>query len=344
MSTTKVKEAGWYTLTDGVRVTVDPDEFCVGGIYSESPHGMPVATQSPDKYVPNGDSTYISVSRPGFIDSSVDVEQKLGNNEPVLLEGEAGTGKNTLLDKIAGKSNIPAYRYNFGLDSSVYDLICEKEIIEGETVTVLGDLSMAVIFGGVFIGDEINMVEGDITSHIHNITEEVGKRRFKLIGTGKTLVDLPDGVKWDPDKHLGEYIHPAFRFAGTANPITYGGTGEMNYAFRSRFSIVPLEHPSPSNEAALLSDSTGVDEEVALTLTKDVASELRDMYRGGGGNSIRAGTIDCPITFRQLESTLNYKKKNNTSLEDAVRAEIIPFAQTQMDRDAISDAVDDIFS
>lgn len=342
-ATTKPKEKDWYTLTDGIRVTVDPDEFCVGDIYSQTNEGLPQPTKAPQKYVPSSNISYIPTDRPGHVQSDVEVERKLASNKPVLLEGEAGTAKNTLLSKIAGRAGLPTYRYNFGLDSSVYDLICEKEIVEGETVTVLGDLAMAVIFGGLFIGDEINMVEGDITSHIHNIAEEKGKRRFKLIGTGKTLVDLPEGVEWDPEEHLGEYIHPAFRFASTANPITYGGTGEMNYAFRSRFSIVILDYPSPEKEAGLLASSTGVDKEIAHRLTRDVAKELRAMYRGVDGDRGMSGTIDCPITHRQLEKTLNYMKNHNTSLEDAVEAEIVPFPQTQMDRDAIRDALDDIF-
>ena len=328
----------WYNL-NGLRVAQNPEEYLVRGSIGQTERGLPQYAEAPDHLVPTTDVSYVATDRPGHVRSDAEVAHKLKEHRAVLLEGEAGTGKNTLVDVLADPANIPVYRSNFGMDTSVYELIAEKEVIGDTTITVLGDLAMAAVFGGIFVADEVNMVEGDITSHLHAVTEEKGGRRLKLTGTGRVLTDLPEGEEWEPDKHLGKYIHPAFRVVGTANPVTYAGTANMNNAFRSRFSVTTVEYPGSRAEAMMLHEATGAGKEPAKRLVEDLAGELRAMH-----SSERGENLMCPTSFRQLQNVLDYKVAHDTSLKAAAEAELVGYAQTQMDKDTIQDAVDDHLS
>ena len=269
---------------------------------------------------------------------------------PVLVEGEAGTGKNTAFANFAAHTNRPLQRMDFGDDTTVFDLIGEKDIVGGTSVYILGDLSKAAIFGHFFDADEISMAEGDVTAHLHAVTEAVGKRRLTLRGTGRTLRDLPvtdeeieaaggDRVeaireKWDDDKHLGEYIHPEFRFVATTNPVTYAGTADMNSAFRSRFSVLELDYLEPKHEAKLLASKTGVDEDKALKLTR-LADGLRFAKQ--------KDELNCPITFRELEKTVELAgpEEEFMDLKDAARIILKGHASLKTDKQTVADAITD---
>jgi len=251
---------------------------------------------------------------------------------PVLLEGEAGTGKNTAIMHICERTRRPMTRMNFGADTTVFDLIGEKDLVGDGTVYVLGELSKAAIFGWTFVADEINMAEGDITSHLHAICEEEGRRRLNLRGTGRTLTDVPAGVEWDPDEHLGRYIHPEFRFVATANPLSYAGTSDMNDAFRSRFTVLPVEYLAPEDEADLLVEETGTDRETALSLTR-MATTLREAHR--------RNELECPLTHRELVKTVEIAGPDEEFMPVAAAARLVMVghANLKLDKETIGDTI-----
>lgn len=334
--TTDDAEGDWHDI-NGLRVTQNPDEYLLRNKTGETENGIPIYEEGPEHLVPSNVTTYMSSERPGDVKVESEVRKKLGRGRAIMLEGEAGTGKNTLLDGVAADGFLPVYRSNFGLDTSVYEIIAEKDVVGGTTVITLKDLALAAIFGGVFVADEANMVEGDVSSHLHAAAEEKGKRRVEIVGTGRVLTDLPEDEEWDPEKHLGKYIHPAFRFAATGNPISYSGTADMNDAFRGRMSITGVDYPAAQGEAGLLVAETDADLSTARTLVEDVAQPLRALRDGTGGQSLQ-----CPIAYRQLRNTLEYMQDHNVTLKEAAKAELVSYAQFPQDKTTIEDTIDDM--
>lgn len=345
----EVDPAGeWYNLA-GLRITVDPREQKVGEPTGDDYNGLPILDNGRDD-VPNPDTDYYPIKIQGGVDSEQVIGRFMGvMNVPTLVEGEAGTGKNTAFANFASATHRVYNRMDFGDDTTVFDLIGEKDIVGGTSVYILGDLSKSAIFGHVFGADEISMAEGDVTSHLHSITENVGQRRLNLRGTGRTLRDLPvtDAAieaaggrlaaireKWDDAKHLGRYIHPEFRFVATTNPISYAGTSDMNGAFRSRFAVLELDYLEPKHEAKLLADKTGIDKDAAKKLTR-LADGLREAHKNN--------ELMCPITFRELEKTVELAgpQEEFMDLKAAARIILKGHASQKLDKQTIVDSIAD---
>lgn len=338
----------WYDLA-GLRVTIDPESQKVGQRTGDTYENLPVLVDGRED-TPQPDTAYYPIKIGGGRDSEETIGRLLGQlNYPVLLEGEAGTGKNTAFENFGANTNRPVNRMDFGDDTSVFDLVGEKDIVGGTSVYILGDLSKSVIFGHKFVADEISMAEGDVTSHLHAITESPGKRRLTLRGTGRTLRDLPvtdEEVaaaggrlaaireKWNDDAHLGRYIHPEFLFCGTTNPITYAGTSDMNGAFRSRFAVLELDYLEPKYEAQLLADKTGVDTATAEALTR-LADVLREAHKNN--------ELMCPITFRELEKTVELAGPSEEfmPIKEAAHIILTGHASQKLDKQTVKDTIED---
>jgi nitric oxide reductase NorQ protein len=266
----------------------------------------------------------------------------LGRHKPVILEGEAGTGKNQLVASAASSLNLPMYRQEFGADTSVMDVVGEKDLSgDGGTHYILGMAAKAAMFGGIYVADEINMATGSVTSYLHPLFEEKGARELELRGTGRTLRDLPQGVEWDPEKHLGEYIHPDFHAVGTCNPLHYADTSEMNDALRSR--CIVIEHPylaesegdvdGIEREAELLSDETGVDVQNAKPLVR-LAAVLREARR-------ESNTPTCPIGHRELRDTVELAgpEEQFMSFKSAAQIKMVGQASLKQDKQYVRDTI-----
>ncbi len=316
----------------GIRVTVDPGSHLVGPPTDSTYYGLPVRDPGPQQ-VPNVRTEYHPSAMTGSRDSAEIIARALGElDKPVLLEGEAGTGKNTAVLTLAGRTNRPVTRMNFGADTTVFDLIGEKDLVGGDTVYVLGELAKAALFGWIFVADEINMAEGDITSHLHAICEEAGRWGETLLCARRTLIFLPPVPIRKPAIHLRPYIHPAFRFVGTANPLSYAGTSEMNDAFRSRFVVLPVEYLPPEDEADLLIEETGVDAETAHRLTV-VAERLREAHR--------RGELETPISHRELLKVIEMAgpKAQFMPIGEAARLVLVGHATLKLDKATIRDTI-----
>lgn len=357
---------------NGIRITVDPEERLIGTPTGEKYNGLPILTNGHDG-IPNEPTPYMPIPVGGGRDSEEVIGRVIGDmNRPLLLEGDAGTGKNLAVDTFQYETKRTKDRINFGSDVSVFDLVGEKDLINGESYYILGKLAEPTMFGGTVIFDEVNMVSGDTSSFVHGVTEEPGSRSLELRGTGVTLTDIPvsqDEIdrygswynaarqKWTAEEHLGKYIHPEFRVTATCNPLDYADTKSMNAAFRDRFVV--LEHPyltetksaegqsgrdlnSPSNpgkgverEASLLAQSTGISESDALALV-DVVAVLREARR-------EANAISCPITHRSLLKTVELAGPDQDFMpfKDAMHIVLKGHAATKNDKTYIADTIAD---
>lgn len=164
------------------------------------------------------------------------------NSMPVLLIGETGTGKTSLVRHLAFKTKNAFVRVNHNGGTTVEDIVGRWIINQnGETVWVDGILVEAMKKGYWFLADEINAAGAEINFVYHSLLDD--DSRIILAEKGNEVV-IP---------------HENFRFFGGMNPPTeYAGTKELNKALLSRFIVVKTDFPAPDVEAKILVDRTGI--------------------------------------------------------------------------------------
>lgn len=339
---------------NGLVITTNPEEALVGEPTGEDWNGIPVLTNGHDG-IPNQTTPYFPVEvEPGNRDTEQWMGRVLGHQSgdprPLLFEGEAGTGKNSAIARMATATNRITQRTNFGNDVTVFDLVGEKDFHDDGSYYVLGDQAKAAMFGHVAIWDEVNMVTGSTSSFLHGLAEKPGNRSLELRGTGVTLTDIPvsdDEIerygswyeaarqKWTPEDHLGKYIHPEFRVTATCNPLDYADTKDMNAAFRDRFTVVEHTHLTTKREAALLAEQTGADPSDIRPLV-EVANILREARA-------KASKHQTPITHRALEKTVEVAGAGEDfmSFRAAALNVIVDHASTKQDKQYIHDTIED---
>jgi nitric oxide reductase NorQ protein len=318
-----------FHRVNGLRVDVDPERALAGEPTGQDIHGAPILTNShPD--IPDTSVPYHPAEL-GERDTEDLMYRAIARQKPILLEGEAGTGKNQGLRSVAASLNLPTYRQEFGSDTTVMDVVGERDLTsDGGTYYILGAAARAAIFGGIYIADEISMATGSVTSYLHPLFEETGQRELQLRGTGRTLRDLPEDEEWDPDKHLGRYIHPHFYPTATTNPLGYSDVKDMNAALRSRMLVI--EHPYLAEseddtegieaEAELLHEETGVEPEAVKDLVRAVAV-LREAKS-------ESRELNTPIGHRELRDTVEMAGPDEEFMSFAAAAKIKVVGQAQL--------------
>lgn len=186
------------------------------------------------------------------------VEFCIEKNFPVLLVGETGVGKTTLIRAIAKEQKKELVRVSMNGSMGTEELLGKRLLENGETKWLDGILTDAVRTGKWIVLDEINSASADILFALHALLDEE-----------RALV-LPE-----KDNERIE-AHPEFRLFGGMNPEEYVGTKLLNQAFKSRFYIVNVHPLSPGDEAKFLERKLGLVADVAAQLVS-VGQALRAM-------------------------------------------------------------------
>lgn len=138
---------------------------------------------------------------------------KRGKTWSCLYYGPSGTGKTTKILCVAGALGLPSMKMVGSRSIDESSLFGKYVLRNGETVFEYGPLTLMMKYGGMFIFDEINMVDSDIISSLNDV----------LDGTKQKILDNGEIIR----------AHPNFRFAESMN-IGYAGTNEMNISHKSR--------------------------------------------------------------------------------------------------------------
>lgn len=172
-----------------------------------------------------------------FLDVGVD------NNMPVLLVGETGTGKTSLVRDIASDRNKTYTRFSITGETTVDDFVGKHTLKDGNVVWQDGILLTAAKNGHYLVVDEINAALPEILFVLHSLLDDDKYIVVPQLGN-KTVKP-----------------HKNFRFFATMNPVDeYAGTKELNKAFMSRFAMVlEVDYPETSVETQILIDRCGVD-------------------------------------------------------------------------------------
>lgn len=166
-----------------------------------------------------------------------------GKTWSCLYYGPSGTGKTTKTLCVAGALGLPSLKVVGSRAIDEASLFGKYVLRNGETVFEYGPLALMMKYGGMFIFDEINMVDSDIIASLNDV----------LDGTKQKILDNGEII----------HAHRNFRFAESMN-IGYAGTNEMNISHKSRIQTkIKISKLPVSKMTDIIVKETTVDQTVA---------------------------------------------------------------------------------
>ena len=197
----------------------------------------------------NGSDALVPVQEPyRFTKTTVYVMDAIMANDKMLLTGEAGVGKTSMVEQIAARINHPVLRVNLNGETRIGDFLGRLHVVGGNKGSVTswidGILPLAMKNGYWLILDEIDMAEPNILALLHPVLEPNGRLVLKE--------NQSEEVK----------PHPEFRIFATANSVgsmtnrmsTYSGTNIMNEAFLDRWHIITVPQLDEKTEIRVIKE------------------------------------------------------------------------------------------
>ena len=262
---------------------IAPAELDAGEIFSGSASGRMIkGYPAPSEFTPAPQPDYL------FHDLSRDViVWFMDQSDPLYVFGPTGSGKTSLIKQLAAKLNYPVFEITGHSRLEIPDLIGHLTVNDGTMTFQHGPLPMAMLHGGIFLLNEIDLLDPATVAGLNGILD------------GAPLI-IPENA--------GETItpHPMFRFAATANTNgatddtgLYQGAVRQNLAFMDRFWLCEIGYPSADAEEELLSRR-------AATLPEDIrkrmvqfANSVRKLFMGDAANDY-TDTIEITFSTRTL--------------------------------------------
>jgi len=186
-----------------------------------------------------------------------------------LITGPTGSGKSSLVNEIAARSNTPVFPVTGHNRLEWIDLAGQYVPTEtGGFIYEYGPLPMAMRSGGILLFDEIDLVDPSTLVAMNSVLD------------GRPLVLTAND---------GEVIHPqeGFRIVATANTTGHGdgeaygyaGTLRMSRAFTNRLQwTFIVDYPEPEVEEQMVKDIID-NEDIASQIVK-FANEIRQVHTG----------------------------------------------------------------
>lgn len=216
-----------------------------------------------------------------------------GKTWSCLYYGPSGTGKTTKILAVAGALGLPSMKMVGSRSIDEASLFGKYVLRNGETVFEYGPLSLMMKYGGMFIFDEINMVDSDIISSLNDV----------LDGTKQKILDNGEIIR----------AHPHFRFAESMN-IGYAGTNEMNISHKSRIqNKIKLSQLSIDKMTAIIVKETEIDEQIARKMAS-LLNAFNNVIVSEGNETTQR--ID-------LRTLLNWAHKTVDLDGDVIRASLV---------------------
>ena len=216
-------------------------------------------------YVPERDDAYV------FRKEHLHVMQfwMTGVEKNILLQGETGTGKSTLIEQVASRLNWPTFTVGCHDGLEFQELIGRVTLQpDGSTGWADGPLIAAMRVGGILLLDELNFLRPGVSGGLNVVLQAMC---YSIPETGEVVK-----------------AHPEFRIAATGNAIdgvgkgAYRGTQTPNIALLARFTLgIRVTYMSVEDEQKMLeAKAPGLSEKVANYLA-EVATMARQSHAEG---------------------------------------------------------------
>jgi len=225
-------------------------------------------------------SPYVPVKNPDYVFRLDDVRVMIGflvsdSTDGLLLHGEHGSGKSSVIHQLHAYLNRPLFYISGHRSLEFEDLLGQKEIIEGDTITLDGPLLQAAnLPHSTFLFEEVDRAPSQVSVALNPILD------------GYPIVNALDS---------GTRVVPAegFKVMFTGNTSGMGDlTGSYNSAvvmdksFLDRVLAHEVWYPDPEQEFAIL--RKGVDANVGDDLLRRsimFANDVRYIYAERSGDA-----------------------------------------------------------
>ena len=259
-------------------------DFDAGAVFSGNPSGnMVKGYAAATLFTPAVDPNYI------FHDHCRDLVLWYVNpTDPLYVFGPSGSGKTSAVKQLAAKLNYPVFEVTGHSRLEFPELVGHHVVRQGNMEFEYGPLALAMRFGGVFLLNEIDLLDPSTAAGLNGILD------------GQPLCFPENG---------GELItpHPMFRFAATANSNggsdetgLYQGVQKQNLAFMDRFIVCEITYPKSEAEEMLLEKTAS---QIPVGIRKkmvEYANEVRNLFMGEGGKSFNSNSIEVTLSTRTL--------------------------------------------
>lgn len=201
---------------------------------------------------------------------------------PTYYYGHAGTGKSTLHEQIAARTNRPLLRVQHSGNTEESHVLGQYVVKEGATVWEPGPLQICMKYGITYLADEYDRAPPQVLSVYQPVLE------------GKQLVTKEAPPEWRILKP-----HNDFRFVATGNTNGSGdetglfpSTMLQDFANYERFGLmVKIDWMPEKQEIGIIAGQAGIPTEDARELVR-YAKEVR--------KQVDSGQISAPVSPRAL--------------------------------------------
>ncbi|BAM40976.1 uncharacterized protein TOT_030000237 [Theileria orientalis strain Shintoku] len=230
----------------------------------------------------------------------------LANRENVLLVGETGIGKTTIVQLLAKFLSVKLNIFNCNQNTEASDFIgsicptTETRSADELFKWVDGPLINSMVRGEWFLLDEISLTEDSVLEKINSVLEFESYIVLNqtILSTGNSTMDH-DGSANEQIRCV--YSHKDFRLFGAMNPGNDYGKKELSPSLSNRFTQIYVP-PIPITDLRILTNiikyhnDNRVIEDWFVNSTKEIIERL--MARNGNGENY--------ITIRNLIMWSNY--------------------------------------
>lgn len=228
----------------------------------------------------------------------------VGAEKNLLLQGETGTGKTSLVEQMASRLNWPVFALGCHGGLEFQELIGRVTLQpDGSTGWADGPLIAAMRIGGIFLLDEMNFLKPEVAGGLNTVLQA-------------NVYTIPE---------TGEVVraHPDFRIAATGNAIdgvgksSYRGTQSANIALLARFTLgVRVGYLPVEDEVKMIEAKAPNIHRKMATFLAEVADMARKAYS--------EGVIKSPMSPRETIATARRMAafSGNLKGEDALQAQL----------------------
>ena len=176
------------------------------------------------------------------------LELSADEDMPVLLVGDTGCGKTSLVRNLAAKRGKQFSRFNLTGETTVDEFVGKFILKDSETVWQDGLLINAMKGGHYLVVDEVNAALPEILFVLHSLLDD---DKYIVLAGDKGQIVRP---------------HKDFRFFGTMNPVDeYAGTKDLNKSFKSRFNmVIKMDYPNRGIETCIIKERAKLEDKEKL--------------------------------------------------------------------------------
>ena len=320
---------------------------------------LPVLEDVNHPLVPENNHTYILREMDGGV-SDVELVSYVIEDEDffVILEGEAGVGKNVSVSVLCEAANWPMTRVNFGAGTTYDNLVgryapvdnssTEEQTVERveavrntaqrffeENEQMTMEKAVELASQSIPDGSSFEWKDGILTRAVRNgwcfVADEINAADESALMPLNGLTEDRDS-RYLTIEEKSEVIkpHPNFRFIATQNPAGYAGVSDLNDAFSSRGYTIQYDYLPEEAEFAILKERTDIVENTSEGAAKNLirfANDIRQQEQSGNSYLSK-------ISSRTLLKTA--KLTDIMSIKDAIRTVFVGEAYEE-DKDAIKE-------